>query len=721
MRKIYTLIAFVAMMLMSVAAKAAVAAETLSANLETVASYFEGYGVYHYYNFKTMARDNGESQTFTIATDAIDACVPVTTPDFEIFSVAVGRGSVAQPDLRWRDANYGIYEFGSGARTFRISSLKKDMIVVIQGAQGQSYDYFANGVVNASEAEEVTAEVTAKMNENLEEGADPIANPYRYFRILADGKFDFSVNRGCYLLSCAILLDQSAGESVTMPSLKIVGVNGDSRKLEFKPGESTLGNETKTFYSIDGSDPIFLKDTDEVETWTYTYDEEGVVLDSIPATYKRVLDTDAVNEYGTYGDYEFNPEDGSIDVFGSDDEDGDGIVVVKAAAVSLETGVVSEIFTVNVSVGEIQLNTPTLTLLSVEGLERVYSVNWSNNTICGEEFMVYVEGDNGDVVREYDPNMGLGESVSVKNNIKVTVSVKGYADGVVEQDALLPGTEFKRKNASVDEEGNPVHAYDFVNLTSRQKALLRQDYQIDPSILMGCYIVSGEDTIHYSAEEFIEGLAADGTDITAATPVLEPSGWYAYDGSKNRASRVVVEGGLDQNADGFGYAEDALHLWDGITISNAPYVNSKSEQTSSILLYNNGDLGLYLGTKPVLTFPREFAVAGEYVLIYLGYGGSDYTNSRYPALYEVPAGELLSVTLGNNPHVFYIDVYTYEGLPTDEYDPSQEEETAINGVKPGIQSIVGYYSVNGAKVAAPQKGINIVKYADGTTMKVLVK
>lgn len=717
MRKFYSLFAFVAMMVVSLSANAAVAAETLSSNLETVASYFEGYGVYHYYNFKTMARDGGESQTFTLAPEAADGCVQITTPDFEIFSVGTGRGTTEQPDVRWRDANYGLYDFGSGGRTFRISSLKAGMIVVIQGHANGSYDYFEGGVANASEAEEITEEVTAKLNEGLEEGAEPVANPYRYFRILADGKFDFTLIRACYIPSLAILLDQSAGEVVSTPSLKIVGVNGDSRKLEFKPGESTMGNVTKTYYSIDGSDPIFLKDSEEVDTWTYTYDEAtGEKLDSVPATYKKVLDTDAVAEFGSYGDYEFNIEDGYIEVFGSDDEDGDGIVVVKAAAVSVETGVVSQVVTIEVSIGEIQLNAPEVTLVGIEGLDRVYSINWKNNTICGEEYVISVQGDNDEVYLELEPNTGIGEQVTVKNNIKVTVSVNGYVDGVLEQEALNSGVEIKRKNAVTDAEGNVAHNYDFVNLTLRQKALLRQDYQIDPSILIGCYIINGEDTIRYSAEEFIEGVAADGTDIVNATPILEESGWYAYDSGNERTSRVVVEGGEDQNADGYGYAEEKLGLWNGLQIANAPYVNSKSEQTSSMLLYNNGDLGLYLGTKPTITFPRNVAAAGEYVFMYIGYGGSNYTNSRYPVIYEVPAGELLSVTLGNGPHLFYIDIYTYEGLPTDEYD-----DTAVSSVKPGIQPIVGYYSINGAKIAAPQKGINIVKYADGTTMKVLVK
>ncbi len=49
------------------------------------------------------------------------------------------------------------------------------------------------------------------------------------------------------------------------------------------------------------------------------------------------------------------------------------------------------------------------------------------------------------------------------------------------------------------------------------------------------------------------------------------------------------------------------------------------------------------------------------------------------------------------------------------------EATGINSINPDENEIVGYYTVGGQKVNAPQKGVNIVRYADGTTKKVLVK
>ena len=39
----------------------------------------------------------------------------------------------------------------------------------------------------------------------------------------------------------------------------------------------------------------------------------------------------------------------------------------------------------------------------------------------------------------------------------------------------------------------------------------------------------------------------------------------------------------------------------------------------------------------------------------------------------------------------------------------------------GVREISGIYTINGVKLNAPQRGINIIKYTDGTAKKVMVK
>lgn len=50
------------------------------------------------------------------------------------------------------------------------------------------------------------------------------------------------------------------------------------------------------------------------------------------------------------------------------------------------------------------------------------------------------------------------------------------------------------------------------------------------------------------------------------------------------------------------------------------------------------------------------------------------------------------------------------------------ETSDINSVIAETENVVvGYYSIGGMQQAVPQKGINIIKYADGTAKKVLIK
>ena len=53
----------------------------------------------------------------------------------------------------------------------------------------------------------------------------------------------------------------------------------------------------------------------------------------------------------------------------------------------------------------------------------------------------------------------------------------------------------------------------------------------------------------------------------------------------------------------------------------------------------------------------------------------------------------------------------------------KEAPTAIDEVaeSAAVEGAVEYYTVNGVQISAPQKGVNIVKYADGTTKKVFIQ
>ncbi len=80
----------------------------------------------------------------------------------------------------------------------------------------------------------------------------------------------------------------------------------------------------------------------------------------------------------------------------------------------------------------------------------------------------------------------------------------------------------------------------------------------------------------------------------------------------------------------------------------------------------------------------------------------------------VPTGSL---------NVYWLHTYWTEFFNIKEmyFDPNDDTD-GIEGVNSIVeQDIVGYYGIDGRQLNAPQHGINILRYSDGTTKKVLVK
>ncbi len=572
-----------------------------------------------------------------------------------------------------------------------------------------------------------------ELQELAEEGS---ADTYRYFRVINDGTLccKFNGKTTNYINSLQLWIDAAADEAVTAPMMKMASVNGTARGIDFKPGESTLGNSCVSYFITEEDKdggieyPLFLKQSDEIlkkdTTYVYEKDENGeFVLDEngekvvsemlVEITYKLEFDDETVAEAGDFGEHPFNAEDG-LTIDANSDVDGDGYVTIWAQTLS-STGAFSDIVELKVSVGEIQLNSPSLALVAVNGLNRSYKINWANNTLCGEPFTFKFEGDNGNAYQDFEENAGVGEIITFKESGKVTVSAPGYLDGVIEAEADFLGKDISRKNADAED-----HDWNFVNISEE----MYQQFNGQIVASYEEYITTGEgdeaktDTIAHSIAEY-EAAEEAGTDVSGWAPVAQSFGWWLPIAS-NRTTLNVVEGGIDQNDNGFGYEEEQIGIFKGFTVSCPPNANN----ASCIFKYIDkadgnelGSLGVYFMARPTLTFERDAAVAGELVEIYYGQGGSNYTTSTTHAMYEVPTDGPLTVQLPNGGvHVFYIDIYTYNDLPADEY------ATSVASTQSSAKATVaGYYSLSGAKISAPQKGINIVKMSDGSVKKMLVK
>lgn len=598
-----------------------------------------------------------------------------------------------------------------------VNDLRKGQIISFEISNQDTTSFVVNSIAcNAktgwqdTPCDPLTVEpISGSVHELQELAEEGSADTYRYFKVINAGSLyaKFNGKSANYISRMQIWTSNEDAEAVTSPSIKMVGVNGEARNMEFTSGTSTLGASCSTYYSLNGSDPVFLKDSEEVDYWEYTYKTDGEgnkvldengnpVKEDSTAVYKRVLDLDEVANVGDYGDYKFNPEDGYITVSSSDDEDGDGIVTIKYATVS-ENGVLSNIVSENVNVGEITLNVPTLTLTGINGKERTYTIGWTPNTLCNEDYSMVIENKEGAYI-ETEANTGIGETVSSSEWVKVTVKVNGYADGVAELAEVDAFDTDLQKRTDIGNEMSADHNWDFCSLS--EQALKQINGEVYEK-----YVVKNEETgevlREYTVEQ-VENELVPEEDVDKIEPVVKYFGW---DGADNRnAARhwrthvptfeVDGEGNPTETVASVAYAEDETGILKGIVADN-------SHPDYSCMAIFTDQSGVFYMTKGTLTI--NDVKYGEYVMLNTSAGITVTKNE---------STDPMTFTINQGVYVKSIDVYTYEGLP----EPDSIED--VDAAK--AEGAAAIYNVNGILISSPQKGINIIRTANGVR-KVMVK
>lgn len=546
--------------------------------------------------------------------------------------------------------------------------------------------------------------------EGSEEVTEEQPQPYRYFKVINPGTLwiKFNGKTANYLYRMQIWTSNADKEAVSVPTMQMVGVNGEARRIAFTAGESTFGSKCSTYYSFEGEDPIFLKDTEEIDHYEYTYkkdDAGNIILDennnpiveTETPVYKKVIDEDQVEEAGGYyGDHPYGEDEGYIEVSSSDDEDGDGVVVVKFASVS-ETGVMSSIESMSVNVGEITLNAPTLTLTGFKDKERAYVIGWTNNTLCGEEYSMTVETGEGAFL-ELNPNEGVGTEVTSAKSVKVTVAVPGYGDGVCELAEVDAYDMVVSKRTDLGNGMSEDHNWDFAVLSD--DALKQINGEVYEK-----YVVKDEETgavlREYTVEQ-VENEEVPEDDVDKIEPVVKYFGWDGADSrNANRHWRTHVptyevdgDGNPTETVASVAYAADETGLLNGIIADNS------HPSYSTMAIFTDG-AGLYYMSRGTIEIAD--VKYGEYVVLTTG-DGTTVTKFDF-------AGPML-LNIAPGVYVKSIDVCTYAELPDvpdsiDEVETSSADDASI-------------YTVNGVKVSSLQKGINIVRTANGVK-KIMVK
>lgn len=553
------------------------------------------------------------------------------------------------------DRAMGIFNSASGARSLTITDMHAGQMVVIDGGASQNYPWTSSYVFNTDAVTDLSDSVHATQD---------TPDGFFYLRMEEDGQLEFYINRACYINAIAITQSASAVEFVSEPTAEIMAVDGTSREVKVKPGESSKGNAVSTWYTIDGTAPLFLEDTDVILSADTLWNADSTAYELTNITYVQ----HAVKDGEYWGNFMY--DNSPIRIDSNDDEDGDGIVELKLASVSEATGIASSIVTIEVSVGEIQLNAPTLTLVSMDGTKRGYQLGWDNNLITDVAHTFYVYFDDAE-----DDSYTEGDIIWAAEHIEVTVQADGYTPGSTSLNELAQqGVSYERKG-----DATAGHNWDFVNIPADTLE------RIKGTVIDYYYVVDPEtgDTTRY-----------EGVEVPAEA--VEHYAFWGWDfqSDRNRAwPRVYVDTLHVTAADGVTdstytvatYAADQTHLTDGLEIGCAPYLNSSSAWAASYAIYTNGS-GLYNMSKLTITIPT--VVYGEYVLISSsnGYAFEMCENTEGGYSYE----------LGRGAYLYYIDVFTSDNLPDGISLPTADRSlTTPDGA---------IYDLSGRRVSQPTQG-----------------
>ncbi len=628
----------------------------------------DGYKVMHYYDFHAMTADGnaiGDIQTEASGIKISGKEVSQFKTDgitnwYAWYTASTNDG------LRFRDG-YGLYNWGNGDRGCAIGNLRAGHIVAFEVKDGGKGARLVIYTGNSNNAVDVTDSIHKLQVDN-----GGVADNFRYFEMKENGRLDMLLGRKASIAAAAILGDADAPEYVDAPLVKLEAVYYAERQLAITPGTSSYGNETETYYSTDGSVPVY---GDSI--WVPS--EENP--DSLVFSEFKLKPMELEDGTLVYGDYMYD-NSGNITIGDYDLVEGDttGMVTIKLVSLT-KSGVVSSMTVESFDVSDITLNTPRLALVGIDDVYRDYKVEWDNNTLCNEDYNLTVETES-----ETFENVAVGDVFRTHDHIKAIVQVDGYRDGVCDiQELEQEGKVYYRKNAEA------LHDWDFLNLTDDQIKGIKGEI-----VDYGYMIDENGDTIIIPADDVINNPPAE--DFTI---VYKNMGWGTFDSKNSRSARRFVTDTIIKPV----YDEDGVTIIRNDTTTETRYAEDLSGMfhdglefggTSGMFIYlpkgaqKTSELGLYLMGKTTVYVPN--VQYGEFVVFNLGKGGTNYITSKYSACEFVESTDGVHSKLLDKEFIQSIDVYTADELPDnieDIYDGTGYDSVYVN-----------VYSIDGRLVKA---------------------
>ena len=241
------------------------------------------------------------------------------------------------------------------------------------------------------------------------------------------------------------------------------------------------------------------------------------------------------------------------------------------------------------------------------------------------------------------------------------------------------------------------------------------------------------DFVKYNSElpdvavDVIGGFNEDSTAVNVRSDIE-----YLMDGGKYSVAYVLTADGLSGTTSAW-KQENYYYRYTAANVGNDPLMmqfcnGGKYGQSSVFLTYNDVMVGSSYSTIRTNIFTGTITSGGENQASELtGYGtaGNRETNGY---VLQMPTKAVLKAAL-NTDELYVVAIVTAEDgtvsnaarakvMSYEDY-----KATGIAAVKESAPKAVevARYSLNGARLTAPQKGVNIVKMSDGQTRKVVVK
>ena len=235
--------------------------------------------------------------------------------------------------------------------------------------------------------------------------------------------------------------------------------------------------------------------------------------------------------------------------------------------------------------------------------------------------------------------------------------------------------------------------------------------------LISLTIPSSVTSIGYSAFEGCSGLSS----LTIPSSVTS-IGWYAFSGCSGLSSLTIPSSVTSIGSDAFSGCSGLTNLYYIIDEKFETYL-SKGHPYIDVKC----GIEYYLNDKKItsVVIPSTITELGKYAFqncrdltsVYVSWSVPNSVNSASSAFSGVDISKItLYVPQGTETDYFLADVWGDFGKIVEFDATGIDKVTTSNDAKE-----LSRYSVNGQRLSAPAKGLNIVKYSDGSVKKVAVQ